>query len=1284
MGYRTSVSMMLALILMIPTLTLVNGGDNGSSIAIMIGSPTRAPSFTNVSEGTGLAGYRGDNLAWGDYNNDGYLDLLVRGPSSNYLFKNNGDGTFTEVSNDTGVNITRGYSQWADFNGDGYLDFYTAANDDHLFRNNGPPNWDFTDVTTSAGNPSDGLPTEGIAWGDYNRDGYPDIFTVGWRKPGDLQWPYAGEMDRLYQNNRGTSFTDVSISAGLNPRSTSYAGMGVVWCDPNEDGWPDIYVSNYHINPNELWINDRDGTFTESAFEYNLTGKETYYQGNYYYGHSNGAGWADFDNDQDMDLWVSHLAHKDDERSGMNRGYFCADSQLFENSGPPYLNFTDIRVQVGIPITPSGTTVQDPDTGDVMWKDEDYFGVAWGDMENDGDLDLWVPQVKTYSFWDHSFLWENDGDKTFTDSTDATNLKVWSNTGGTWIDYDNDGDLDFCTEGTYPFKGPRELHLFNNPGNSNHWIEFDLQGEGGQFQTSTDAVGSKVVLKSGDLTLTRYVGGDCGGHGFQQPQRLHFGLGSRSTIDEIWVYWTSGRIQKLSGMPVDAIYTLKEPTTKEVTLTGPVEYHVLEDEEFSIDISISGAAISEKYWDTDHDRIFETLALDPPYKVNYSAQGPKWLRFRVKDTYATYWDLEPIVVEVSNVAPTVSIEKDITLFEDEEYLLVPDVQDTQSDLSTMRYKWYMDDYMISNMPELMVSFEEMNSYEITVKVLDDDGEESSDTAIIKVENQVPEPNLTHKGPISEGSNIKLSCRVNDSAQDIKEMKYRFISGDGRLTSWQSLNYTRFEYPEDGEFRTAVEVRDRHGETAVDYSSLTVLNKPPRIYFSNDHLNLDEDEEYQFEVDVRDEPADEDDLQVKWDLGDGTVSEWTTSFRIKHDYETEGEYYVTIRARDDDEEANPAYAPSRRIVVSDPDPEIRIDEYVPSEIYEESILHLSGDIEDNPSDEKEMEHRWDLGDGNVTLWSDSDVIFSHTYMVEGVYSVKLEVIDAEGDIFNITHNVTVLNIIPETSIVSSKISPDMDEEVTFTAKDTKDTSLDLLNMEYTWYIEGNAFHESSQIKYTFTSSGTKTVSLILFDGTEYSNIEKLKIAVNNPPPTISLYAPSRVKAGESFILDASGTYDTLSDQPRLKYIFEMDDGKEPIESHTPIVNYTYEKGGTYSIILTVLDTGVGSTFEHEIEVAELLSPASSSGSSGALIFLALVGLLSLLIIVALAVALLLKRRREAEQQLLPPPYLGRTPPMSGSLPVSPPQRAPLPVQPRSQQKELPPGGRSVLPPPKQPN
>ncbi|MGA1793977.1 MAG: PKD domain-containing protein [Thermoplasmatota archaeon] len=1286
MESKVPLAILLAFVLTIPAAMWGSGEEGAPIIAPNIPGPTRTPTFINVSESSGLAGYRGDNLAWGDYNNDGYLDLLVRGPSSNYLFRNDGPPDwnlpviFTDVSNDTGVNITRGYSQWADYNGDGYLDFYTAGDDDHLFRNNGPPNWDFTDVTASSGNPSDGLPSEGIAWGDYNRDGYPDIYTVGWRKPGDLQWPYPGEMDRLYRNNGPPNFgfTDVSISAGLNPRSESYAGMGVVWCDPNEDGWPDIYVSNYHLTPNELWINNRDGTFTESAVQYNLTGKKTYYQGENYYGHSNGAGWADFDNDQDMDVWVSHLAHKDDERSGMNRGYYCADSQLFENSGPPYLEFTDIRVQAGIPITPSGTTVQDPDTGQLMWKDEDYFGVAWGDYDNDGDLDLWVPQVKTYSFWDHSFMWENDGDKTFSDRTDTSNLKVWSNTGGTFVDVDNDGDLDFCTEGTFPYKGPREIHLFKNPGNSNHWIEFDLQGAGGQYQTSTDAIGTKVVVKSGDLTMTRYVGGDCGGHGFQQPQRLHFGLGSRNSVDEIWIYWTSGRIQKLSGMSVDSRYTIEEPTTKEVMITGPDHLEVVEDGVLNIDITITGAAISERYWDLDTDRVFETTVTKEDLSTNFSTSGTKWLRFRVKDTYSTYWDLEPIIVEVSNLKPTISMIPALELLEGDEYTFVPDVQDTPSDVARMTYMWKGPDGVEEpGGSTKTMTFALEGTYQIEVVATDDDGETAGAQTIVRVRNRVPEVNLTFSGDLIEGNRLTFNAEGYDSPSDIDDLQYRFHSGDGRSTSWSKYAQVMFSY-EAGDYRPAVEVKDRFGDTGTAHIDITVENFVPVVTPLEEDVTLEEDEEHEFEVSVHDLDIDIDDLEARWDFGDGTETGWKKVFRETHTYTSAGDYTVLVMVRDDDEEA-----PVTRInvTVTDPAPRITLDRILGDGILEDSAYTFTGTVHDNPSDEPFIETRWDFGDGFFTDWSDGEISATHTYQMEGSYVLTLFTRDGDGKEFNATMNVTVKNVVPRTDLYLSRTSIDMDEPLTLSAEGSIDTFSDVEGLQFEWTIEDRTFWGPARIQHIFRIPGNEKIEVRAFDGTDMGNLKTATVLVRNPPPFAALEAPKTAVAGSLVIFDASGTLDTETDLPNLTYVFDPGDGSDEIYTKDPVVNHTYQNAGKFTVVLTVLDGDNEVPIEHEITITEAPSTKGSGGSSGAVILLGAVVVLAVLIIAALGLVLVMRKRKEAEppRQVPFPPggFRGPLPP-----PGIPPQRAAPPVQPMAQRPGLPPPG-SPSPAPEQP-
>ncbi len=1229
---------LLFVALMVGTVPTYGSGDEDRIGPV---SPTRTDSFINVSSDVGLDGVKGDNLAWGDFNNDGYLDLLVRGPISNHLYKNSGppNWSFIDVSNETGVNTTRGYCQWADYNGDGNLDFYSAYIEDHLFRNNGPPDWDFTDVTIQAGRPSDDLQSEGIAWGDYDRDGYPDIFTVGWRKPGDLQWPYAGEMDRLYHNNGDGTFSDVSLAAGLRPRETSYAGMGVVWCDPNEDGWSDIYVSNYHLNPNQLWINNRDGTFTDMAFEYNLTGKATEYQGTTYYGHSNGAGWADIDNDRDMDLFVSHLAHKDDERSGMNRGYYCADSQLFLNSGAPYLEFTDIREEAGIPITPSGTIVQDPDSGNMMWKDEDYFGVAWGDMDNDGDVDLWVPQVKTYSFWDHSFLWRNDGDLKFVDRTDGSGLKVWSNTGGTWVDFDNDGDLDLCTEGTYPFRGPREIHLFQNPGSSDHWIELDLNGAGGPHQTSTDATGTKVTVFADNRSHTRYVGGDCGGHGFQQPQRLHFGLGPATVIDEMWIYWTSGRIQKISDVSVDQILTLNEPTDPWVELSGPEHFDVLEDEPINITITSTGANIVSHLWDHDADG-WDHGTARPELPVTSTEQGKRWVRYRAKDEYGTFWDLEPIIIDVSNVRPTIHPQGSFVVNESELAWIEMDLQETPSDIDSLdfyimahgaeEWEWIGDGDIV----QYSLIYDEMGEYKVQFKVVDDDGAEDQKDITINVINKKPEVILSCKLYIDEGDLLLLNAQATDTKLDEDELQYRFHAGDGRSTSWQSSDDFSFKYTKNGTYTIAVEVKDRHGDIGSDRMDLIVKNRIPELALKMEEgpLNVDEDEEITFEVTISDTDNDVSDLEVQWDFGDGSdIQRWGASTRAKYTFEEQGEYTVTISVRDDDEAISSV---NKTVIVKNVPPVIYLTGPSGGEVNEDQGFTVTGLIEDTASDEEFLEYRWNMGDGNITEWRSGDPYIQHFYEISGPYQVILWVRDDDGE-FNGSTTIDVRNIPPKADLSSSTRNVDKDSTIRFDAASSEDTASDRGNLMFMWDLgDGHIYESGPKVTHIYRTGGIFNVKVSVIDDDLEEDTESLLISVIDLAPLIDMDVPERAQVGDSIVFDGSGSYDTETDLPNLTYSFDPGDGTGILPSNGSIVTHVYQLPGEFEVTMEVSDGTNTETTTSKIII--LTGDGADNGNSGSFAILLMILMITILVIVIVTGLLLFIRKKNAPPPRVQPP------------------------------------------------
>jgi hypothetical protein len=499
--------------------------------------------FTNVSEEVGLSGLRGDSYAWGDYNNDGFLDLLLKDHvnGKSHLFKNNGPPAwdFSDVTDEVGLEGA-GYAVWGDYNNDGCLDFFsvghTNANPDNsidtLWMNQGPPDYSFLNVTESAGNIDDGMPGLAAGWADYDRDGFLDIYVVNWRDLDNVRYP-----DVLWHNNGNGTFTDVTVEAGVDEGDDPYAGMGMNWGDYNNDGWPDIYVSNYLVTPNYLYENNGDGTFTEVAHEKNAAGF-AYSPSGGYYGHTAGSSWADYDHDGDLDMWVSNLAHTTDPR-----GFYTDYSEMLRNNGPPDYDFTDVRDETGIEKKP------------YMSEDELHFGIAWGDYDNDGDYDMFIPQVKNLDYA-YSYFFENNGDGTFTDVSDDVGVRVWNTDGACWADYNNDGYIDLITEGKYPFEnGTYGVRLFRNDGgNTNNWLEVELKAS----QCNLASIGARVKVTGNGITQMKEVEGGTAGHAYQHSMVQHFGFGEYDGPVEVKVWWPSGNQGVMKNVYLNQRITISE------------------------------------------------------------------------------------------------------------------------------------------------------------------------------------------------------------------------------------------------------------------------------------------------------------------------------------------------------------------------------------------------------------------------------------------------------------------------------------------------------------------------------------------------------------------------------------------------------------------------------------------------------------------------------------------------------------------------------------------------------
>jgi len=284
-------------------------------------------------------------------------------------------------------------------------------------------------------------------------------------------------------------------------------------CDFNEDGLLDIYVANYRLQPNFLFVNkgkDSDGkiVFYEESKDRGVEGIPSDLGSDTIYGHTIGCEWADYDNDSDWDLFCANLAHP--------RMLPQSDiSMLYKNSGAPDYNFTDVMKEVGIEYA------------------ETHSEPTWGDYDNDGDLDVFITAV-----YDGvpSFLYKNNGDGTFTNATYETGITILGSWGGGFADIDSDGDLDL-------FSG---ADLFLNRGNDNNWLKIMLQGE----KANRAAIGAWVEVLAGKLKMRRMISGGKG-TGSQSDLTLHFGLAKEEKIDKVTIHWMAGENQVLKDVPVN-------------------------------------------------------------------------------------------------------------------------------------------------------------------------------------------------------------------------------------------------------------------------------------------------------------------------------------------------------------------------------------------------------------------------------------------------------------------------------------------------------------------------------------------------------------------------------------------------------------------------------------------------------------------------------------------------------------------------------------------------------------
>jgi len=490
-----------------------------------------------------------------DYNHDGLLDIYVvngatmpdlvkDGPQySNRLFRNDGDGTFTDVTDTAGV-AGQGFNVGVaigDYDNDGFEDiFVTGVHRNTLYHNNGDGT--FTDVTERAGlarpDPQDGkLWAVGATWVDYDRDGLLDLFVVNYvqwdpktepvcEKGGlpDFCYPraYTGVPNSLFHNNGDGTFADVSVPSGI--RKVVGKGMAVAAADFDGDGWPDLFVSNDTL-PNSLFLNQRNGTFKEAAVEKGVAFTE------------NGAAISgmgvdarDIDNDGLPDIFETALLNE--------------TMPLFRNLGRA--GFEEITFASGVAHASLAKTGWSNGIYDFNNDGrKDLFAACGHVMDAQGSLRAAVPQT--------NIIFANLGKEQFADVSASAGVALARrgvHRGAAFGDLDNDGRVDVVlTE----LDGPLRI-LHNVSPTPNHWLLIRTIGT----KSNRDGIGTRIRLVTEDSVQYNSVSASVG-YASSSDVRVHFGLGRRALVQELELFWSSGTHQVLKNVKADQVLAVREP-----------------------------------------------------------------------------------------------------------------------------------------------------------------------------------------------------------------------------------------------------------------------------------------------------------------------------------------------------------------------------------------------------------------------------------------------------------------------------------------------------------------------------------------------------------------------------------------------------------------------------------------------------------------------------------------------------------------------------------------------------
>lgn len=490
----------------------------------------------------------GPGVCVADFDGDGWQDIYFvngrdlydRGISvSNALYRNNHDGTFTDVTEKAGVPGT-GYGLgcvWGDFDNDGFPDlFVTQYGKNVLYRNNG--NGTFTDVTDKAGvgGLESGAFHSGATFLDYDRDGWLDLYVGSYVNLGDKRYcklgdllsscapsEYRGSPDALYHNNHDGTFTNVTQAAGI------YQPLGknlsVQAGDYDNDGWPDLFVANDGLNA-YLYHNEHNGKFQEVGLS---TGMAVTSRGTVMAAMCISLG--DYDNDGHLDLYISDFQRSSDH--------------LWHNDGKGF--FDEVSDEAGIT----------QPTRDVL-----SFGGGFVDYDNDGWLDMFIanghvyPEVEQATPGTHykqiNSLFHNETDGKFVEvgKSSGNGFETpYTGRGVAFADFDNDGFVDVLVANN----GDPPLLLHNSGNNGNNFLNFKLVGR----KSNRDAMGARIRVVTGTMSQIREIAGG-GSYLSQSDLRANFGIGKGKHADIVEITWPSGQKQTFKDVEANKFYLVEE------------------------------------------------------------------------------------------------------------------------------------------------------------------------------------------------------------------------------------------------------------------------------------------------------------------------------------------------------------------------------------------------------------------------------------------------------------------------------------------------------------------------------------------------------------------------------------------------------------------------------------------------------------------------------------------------------------------------------------------------------